>query len=350
MKAGIVAGWAAVVVLVSAIAVFAWGAAAPASDGVYVLRYASPYPPSHPFSRSDIAWMRHVEAASKGRLKIKPFWGGSLISSDYSMIELRHGVADIALITPIYAPAGARLLKTQSGFYDGADTIQKQVAVYRCLAPRFPAFAKELDGLHVLAVQGGNLPNVITRDRPVPNLKALAGLRLRAPEELIPVFAKFGVDGVAMPMAEVYSAMSKGIIDGVAAPADTLKTLHFDEVGHYLNLLVLPRGAYPARAISNQAWDRLPPDLQKVLTDSQSVWEDALARDIAGDEKAGQDFGRKRGVNFIPFDPKGQVEFNQAYDDVERAQAAALENHGIPGQAIFDAAQALSRGDGSCAS
>ena len=350
MRAGIVACIAVFLIACAGIALVARPAAAPQPQGVYVLRYASPYPPSHPFSRSDIAWITHVEAVSKGRLKIQPFWGGSLISSDYSMIELRHGVADIALITPIYAPAGALLLKTQSGFYDGADTIQKQVAVYRCLAPRFPAFARELEGLHVLAVQGGNLPNVITRDRPVPDLKALSGLRLRAPEELIPVFARFGVDGVAMPMAEVYSAMSKGIIDGVAAPADTLKTLHFDEVGHYLNLLVLPRGAYPARAISDQAWNRLPPDLQKVLTDSQGVWEAALARDISGDEKAGLAVGRAHGVKFVSFDPAGQAAFNRAYDEVGRARGAALREHGIPGEAIFDAAQTLARGDARCAS
>ena len=84
--------------------VFAVGGCSPGpapQTGVYVLRYASNYPPTHPFSRADITWMRAVEKASNGRIRIQPFWGGSLISSDNSVIELRHGVADIALITPI---------------------------------------------------------------------------------------------------------------------------------------------------------------------------------------------------------------------------------------------------------
>ena len=84
------------------------------------LRYASPYPPGHPFSRADIAWMAQVERDSGGRLKIDPYWGGVTISSDQSLFELRHGVADIALITPIYQRAGVRTIKTQTGFYVGA--------------------------------------------------------------------------------------------------------------------------------------------------------------------------------------------------------------------------------------
>ena len=38
------------------------------------------------------------------------------------MIELRHGVADIGLITPIYVKGGAHLIRIQSGFYSGADS------------------------------------------------------------------------------------------------------------------------------------------------------------------------------------------------------------------------------------
>ena len=74
-----------------------------------------------------------------------------------------------------------------------------------------------------------------------------------------------------------------------------------------------------------------------------------MARDISADEKAGQAFGRAHGVKFVSFDPVGQAEFNRAYDDVERTRAAALHWQGIPGEAIFDAAQTLARGNAGCA-
>ena len=242
----------------------------------HVLTYASPYPPSHPFSRADIEWMRRVEAASGGRIAFKPFWAGSLISSDMSMTEIRHGVADIGLITPIYARGGAHLLRAQSGFYGGIRDIGDQVAVYDCLAARFPEFGRELEGLHVLAVQGGNFPGILTTERPVKSLSDLKGLRLRAQSENIEVLKSLGVDPVNMPMGEVYSALAKGVIDGVVAPADTIKSLHFSEVAKHFTTMRFSRGAYPARAMSDKAWRRLPPDLQHLLVAFKPVWEACL--------------------------------------------------------------------------
>ena len=146
--------------------------------GVYMLRYATPYPPNHPFSRADQAWMAYVAKASGGRLRVKPFWGGSLISADNSVLELRHGVADVALVTPIYARAGMRAVKAQTGFYAGARTIPEQVRVYRCLEKAFPVLDQELVGVRVLAVQGGNLPNILTRNRQIHGLAVVVQVQL----------------------------------------------------------------------------------------------------------------------------------------------------------------------------
>ncbi len=152
---------------------------APQPTAEVVLTYASPYPPGHPFSKADSDWMRHVEQASGGRIAFKPYWSGALLSSDMSMVEIRHGLADIGLITPIYARGGAHMLRAQSGFYGGVKSLQDQVAVYDCLAAQFPQFGKETEGLHVLAVQGGNFPGVLTRARPVFG-SAAARARLQA--------------------------------------------------------------------------------------------------------------------------------------------------------------------------
>src|SRR5690606_27543833 len=104
----------------------------PVPEGVTELVYATPYPPAHPFSRADQRWMDFVNENSEGRLIVRPVWSGALLSSDMSMEELRHGVADIGLITPIYARGGSHLIRIQSGFYSGADSIESQLEVYEC--------------------------------------------------------------------------------------------------------------------------------------------------------------------------------------------------------------------------
>lgn len=308
---------------------------------VITLTYASPYPPTHPFSKADISWMQAVEKESNGRIRFKPFWSGALLSSDQSMVEIRHGVADIGLITPIYARGGAHLLRGQSGFYGGVRSITDQVAIYDCLAAQFPEFDKELEGLHVLAVQGGNFPGVLTRSRPVRTLEDFRGLRLRAQSDAIDVLKELGADPVNMPMGEVYSALAKGVIDGVVAPADTIKSLHFSEVASHFTPIRFSRGAYPARAMSDKAWRRLPPDLQALMVKSRRIWEAALNTELLKAEQAGIDFGKTQNMRFDPFPRAEQARFDGLYNKDAMMQAKALGRLGIDGVPVFQTAQAI---------
>lgn len=308
------------------------------------LTYASPYSPNHTFSLADRTWMSWVEQHSNGRLRIHPNWSGALLSSDQSMIELRHGVADIGLITPIYARGGEQLIRTQAGFYDGARTFEQQVAMYRCLSDAEPEFARELSGLKVLAIQGGTMPGIVTRTRAVSTLADLRGLRLRAPSELLGVLRELGADPVSMPMGEVYSALAKGVLDGVLAPADTLRALHFGEVAKYYWSLEIPRGAYPARAMELRRWRQLSPEDQSVLEQSTAIWEQALAAQTRAAEKAGQEMGERQGVVFQKATPEDQRQFDALYDRETEHSAATLTAYGIPGPAIYRHARELSAG------
>ena len=331
-----------VMAAVAALASTACGGAQTLRDGgTHVLRYSTSYSPGHPFSRADRTWMDHVARTSGGRLRIEPHWSGALLSSDHALIELRHGVSDIGLVTPIYSRGGTHALRAQSGFYGGVKTIADQVAVYKCLAREFPVFTEELRGLRVLAVQGGTLPGVVTRDRPVRRLADLRGLRLRAPVELMHVLLRLGADPVNMPMADVYSALSKGVIDGVVAPGDTLRSLHFAEVAKYYSQLTVSRGGYPARAISTRVWQTLPADLQDLLAASQQVWEAALEEEVTRGLEAGERHGREMGVAFVPFDSDDQRQFDGIYQEMAKASADDLAKSGIDGPAIFERAQEL---------
>ena len=317
---------------------------APQPSAEHVLSYASPYTPTHPFGLADQEWMKWVEARSGGRIAFKPYWSGALISSDMSMEEVRHGVADIGLITPIYSKGGAHLLRGQAAYYGGVRTITDQVAVYDCLADRFPHFENELHGLHVLAVQGGNFPGVLTRDRPIRSLADFKGLRLRAQSDAVDILKQLGADPVNMPMGEVYSALAKGVIDGVVAPADTIRSLHFAEVAKHFTTIRFSRGAYPARAMSDKTWRALPPDLQAILTEGRKVWEEALNRQLLKAEQAGIDYGRKEGITFSSIPEQEQRAFDALYNKDARIQAERLGKIGIDAVPIYEEAQRLIAG------
>lgn len=315
--------------------------------GVTVLTYASQYSPAHPFSRADIAWMEWVAARSGGRLRIQPYWSGSVLSSEHSMTEIRHGVVDIGLITPIYARGGAHLIHVQAAFYAGLTTIPQQVALYRCLEQAEPQFGRELEGLKVLAVQGGNLPGIVTRNRAVHTLDDLKGLRLRAPAELLEVLRRFGADPVEMPMGEVYSALAKGVLDGVVAPADTLRSLHFAEVAHYFYTIRVPRGAYAARAIGLRRWQSLGDEDRAILEESVAVWERELDEQLRSAQVAGELAGRENHVTFTAPSDADNRRFLDVYNDVAERNARLAVRFDIDGLRLFHYARAVvARADG----
>jgi TRAP-type C4-dicarboxylate transport system substrate-binding protein len=315
---------------------------APAREpGVTVLTYASPYGPGHPFSRADIEWMEWIARRSHGKLRIQPYWSGGVLSSEHSMTELRHGVVDIGLITPIYARGGTHLIRAQAAFYGGLTTFREQVGLYDCLQQRDAQFGRELDGLVVLAVQGGNLPGILTRDRRVVTLDDLRGLRLRAPAELLPVLRHLGADPVEMPMGEVYSALAKGVLDGVVAPKDTLKSLHFAEVTHYFNTLNIPRGAYAARAMGERRWRALDGGQRAILEEGVAVWQQALESQLHAAEIAGDTLGREHGVVYTTPSAEDVARFLEAYDLYAGRSAHALQRFGIDGTTTLHHAREL---------
>ena len=319
----------------------ACGASQP--PGVTTLIYATPYAPGHPFSLADKTWIKWVESQSSGSLRIHPVWSGALISSDQSITELRHGVADIGLITPIYAKGGERFIKVQTAFYGGATTYAQQVALYRCLEQRSPLFDDELRGLKVLAVQGGTLPGVLLRNHPFNSLEDFHGLRIRAPTELLNVLRDLGADPVNMPMSEVYSALAKGVLDGVIAPTDALKSMHFGDVAHYYTALSVPRGAYPARAMGERRWASLSQQQRDLLERSIPIWEAAMAEQTNAAVASGEAQGRKDGVQFLSIDPAEQRRFDALYERDAESNARTLQAAGVDAVPVFEAARSIAR-------
>jgi TRAP-type C4-dicarboxylate transport system substrate-binding protein len=317
---------------------------AASAAGATVLTYASPYGPNQTFSRADKTWMAWVAENSGGSLTIRPIWSGGLISSDQSLIELRHGVADIGLITPIYAHGGAHLLRVQTGFYAGAKTFEQQVEMYRCLAADSPEYGRELRGLKVLAIQGGTLPGLLSRTREVHTLDDLRGMRIRVPSEILNVMRDLGADPVTMPMGEVYSSLAKGVLDAVVAPTDTLKSLHFGEVAKYYTELQVPRGAYPARAMGERRWNALNPQEQRLLEASTPIWEAAIAKETRAAVQSGEAEGRAQQVRFIPVSALEQKRFDELYDEDAARDADMLSRLGIDGAAVFRDARQIARG------
>jgi TRAP-type C4-dicarboxylate transport system substrate-binding protein len=142
-----------------------------------------------------------------------------------------------------------------------------------------------------------------------------------------------------MPMGEVYSALAKGVIDGVVAPPDTLQALHLVEVADYYYELRVPRGAYPARAMGAERWADLAGWQRELLARSSAAWQAALTDEIYRSEAAGRAAGEGR-IASVPPTSADQARFDAAYLKDAAANARHLDRFGIDGMRALRIARA----------
>ncbi|MBR3369673.1 MAG: TRAP transporter substrate-binding protein DctP [Rhodobacteraceae bacterium] len=304
------------------------------------LTYASPYGPTHPYGEADQAWIDRIHEQTDGRVEITPFWGRSLITSREGIDELAAGVADLAYIAPIYASSGYELSRNTPSFFYGYEDALEVLDVYLDLWNEFPQFEEELDGVKVLGFNVGTPMHLMLRDRPFQQLGDLQGLRIRSAVDYVSALAGFGAEGVTMPMTDTYPALERGVVDGVIAPYEALRSLSFAEVISYYSELPHSRGAYPSRGMNGAVWSRLPADIQQVFEDNV-LWLTTMTYELAqASEEAGRAYGEELGVAFNAVDDSVITEYSAAFAEPARATAQRLDTLGLPGTEILERVRA----------
>jgi TRAP-type mannitol/chloroaromatic compound transport system substrate-binding protein len=124
---------------------------------------------------------------------------------------------------------------------------------------------------------------------PLNGVDDLKGLKLRAPEGLVQqVFAAAGATPVNLPGSEVFTGLSKGVID--AADYTVFSTNHQAGMNDIATHPVQP-GFHSLPTIdismSQKKWDKLPADLQEIMTVSvRDFAEDITTQLRIADQKA----------------------------------------------------------------
>jgi TRAP-type C4-dicarboxylate transport system substrate-binding protein len=301
----------------------------------FQLTYSTTYSPTHPYGAADQAWMDRIKEQTGGRVEITAFWGGSLITSREGIDELAAGVADIAYIAPIYARSGYDLSRLTPQLFYGYEDAQDVLRVYLDLWEEYPQFAEELDGVKVLGFNVGTPMHLMLRDAPFEKIEDLQGKRIRSAVDYVGALAAYGAEGVTMPMTDTYPSLQRGVLDGVIAPYEALKSLSFAEVIKFYSELPHSRGAYPSRAMNGDVWATLPDDIKQVFEDNIEWWTQTNYELAQGAEDEGRAYGEELGVTFNAVDPAVIAQYSTAFATSAKATAEQLDASGLPGTEIL---------------
>ncbi|PID41776.1 MAG: C4-dicarboxylate ABC transporter substrate-binding protein [Proteobacteria bacterium] len=234
-------------------------------------------------------WAEKLEKDSKGRLEIDLLPVGSIVKHTETLDAIKTGIIDGHL--------------TATGYFSGKDP------AFGLLGNMVGAWSDTSQLLDYMNNGGGNelvtelyapygvkfvgasttgVESFVSKV-PLDGVDDLKGLKLRAPEGLVQqVFAAAGAAPVNLPGSEVYTGLSKGVID--AADYTVFSTNHKSGLND-----IAPHPVQPGfhslplidMSISQKKWNALPADLQKLLVKSvNELAVDITTRLKAADDKA----------------------------------------------------------------
>jgi TRAP-type C4-dicarboxylate transport system substrate-binding protein len=306
-----------------------------------VIKIADPFPASHYVGKEGVqAWIAKAEELSKGKVKFE-YYPAQQLGKAKDLFQLtQSGVTDIGLVAPAYTPEKVPLsvVGELPGMF--TSTCDGSRGLYKISQPGGLLAQQEYtpNGLRVLFANMLAPYTVMTARGELNKFEDLAGKKVYASGGAKDIaLRELGAVPVRMTGPEVYEAMHRGTIDGTMMAFVGLRPydLH-TQVKWALNGVSLGSTAI-LYVISEQKWQKLPPDVQKALTDSAQFAMQKLCEysDKSNDEErvAFEKAGLK--VHNITGDEKTRI--LKKLEPVSAEWAADLDKRGKPGTAMIKA-------------
>jgi tripartite ATP-independent transporter DctP family solute receptor len=242
---------------------------------------------------------KEVETRTQGRIKVQPFYSGSLGGERESIEAVQLGTQELTLTStgpvPNFVPA-ARILDIPFLFRDKAHAR----AVLD--GPIGQDMLKEFEskGFKALAWAENGIRHMTNSKRAVNAPEDLKGLKMRTMENPVHVAAYKGFGIVTTPMAfpEVFTALQQGTVDGQENPLSVIMAAKFDQVQKHLTLT--GHVYSPAIFLMNKAtFDKLSAADKQVFLDAAKVAVAANRARVDDDDAKGVAELRSKGMQVI---------------------------------------------------
>lgn len=260
-------------------------------------------------SKEFIELANRINSRTKGELEIKVVGGPETIPPREQAEALRKGIID-ALMCPteyykpilpeaavfhlgMLTPAEERV----SGFYDFMVDRHKKLGIF------YVGRTRVYD------------PFFIYTNKKVSKPEDFAGQKIgRSARLCVSLFKSLGATVVTVKAGGFYTALERGIVDGVGHPSNGITGLSLPEVADYM----LDEPVYLRNStvflMNLNRYNNLPAKLQKIIVDTTIEWE----KERVGIDQAiitsNLKIGKQKGIKFLHFSPKDSKRyFDLAY-------------------------------------
>ena len=245
---------------------------------------------------------KEVEKRTGGRIKIQPFYSGSLGGERESIEAVQLGTQELTLTStgpvPNFVPE-TRILDIPFLFRDKAHAhAVLDGPIGQELLTKFDA-----KGMKALAWAENGVRHMTNNRRAVNTPEDLKGLKMRTMENPVHIAAYKGFGIITTPMAfpEVFTALQQGTVDGQENPLSVIMAAKFEQVQKYMSLT--GHVYSPAVILMNKAaYDKLSAaDKQAFMEAAKEAVKANRAR-VAEDDAKGVTELRAKGMQIVEVD------------------------------------------------
>lgn len=301
-------------------------------------------PPSNAHTNFLVPWANKVMEESNGRIKIDIYPSMQLGGKPPQLFDqVRKGIVDLSWTVTGYTPGRFPKSTVFELPFMAADTKAVSMAIQDYAEQEM---ADEFKDVHLLAMHVHAPGTLNSRDKAIHTAKDLEGLTVRAPNKIMATaFNALGANTVFMPVPQMPSALSKGVIDVAVLPFEVVKPLKIHQLVKHHTEIPGQRGLYANNFIfsmNKEAYESLPADLQKVIDNNSGVeLAGFIGQAFADYEKTGRQAAVDQGNEFYQLPESEVAVWKEKLAFVTTDWLKQMKDDGYDSQMLLDKANAL---------
>jgi TRAP-type C4-dicarboxylate transport system substrate-binding protein len=323
------------IVMMLTVALSLLGVCNPAVAKTTNLNLANFFPASHFMNTTVIKqWIEEVEKVSGGTVKITSFPGQTLLKAAETYDGVVSGSADIGVSAFAYTRGRFPLMEgfELPGIEFGSCTATNVVAWegYKHFNP------KELSDTKVLWFYSVG-PGILFTKSEVKTMADLKGMRIRATGLTAKSIQALGAIPVAMPMPDVYEALSKGVVEGNVAPPEVLKGWKQADVTRFIAVVPPVYNGVHYCVMNLKKWNSLPENVrtaidavnEKFIVTVGQIWDSEMKAN-------GIDYGLAQGMKIGRWSKEDYDKAMDLMKPILEDYSSRMDEKGLPGKEILE--------------
>jgi TRAP-type C4-dicarboxylate transport system substrate-binding protein len=291
-------------------------------------RYYTAHTADRDVFKLETDWANMINEATKGRLQVKVYPGGSLGFKESDMLgALKNGLVESSYIYAGYygrTQPALPLVLPQMVFNTRAEFLDILPAAYAAYADLYSEW-----NINIASMWPTSTCHIaIIGKEKLNTMDSLKGKRVRVWEaQQVNSLRALDVVGTVVPQNDIYLAFKTGMIDAIVHYPEALRTLSLAEDAKYFSLLQ-PVPVVQGIGISERAFKALPADLQEIVRKTSDEHRKKWAADASTDcqqEQRHLDWAKEHKVERLPdFSAEDREKLSRAAIQAWRARAVQV--------------------------